>query len=86
MRLFFYCFCTLSAYKGGHNVVIICNVTIPKMETHQLHIRCPKCHYRLCDTNIDNKSKKLITIESFSRFDLSIKCHRCGSIVGIKIE
>lgn len=52
----------------------------------QLHIRCPVCRARLCDTILENHQAKIITSEKESSLDLLIKCHKCGLLVGLKIK
>ena len=66
--------------------MIIVSDIIYKCNANNAHIRCPKCHYRLCDSICNDGKSQIITTQKATKFDLSIKCHKCGVVVGLKIK
>lgn len=50
-------------------------------------VRCPECHGRICDFVIDNCSscshRYRIVLDEKSNSQITIKCRKCGMVVGI---
>lgn len=58
---------------------------VPLQSKHQIH--CPKCGRRLMDTEESTQTEAKILAQSINWHpDLYIKCWKCSSKIGIKVN
>lgn len=67
--------------------MIAVSTCLEEQKTHK--VKCPECRGRICDMVLDDcndcRHKNKIITTGYTRNQITIKCQKCGLIVGLAI-